>query len=256
MPIAPSVVTELGLRVTERDDRTLGRARIFPELCAPGTTAVRTSVLAIWADIVTGLTAAAACPRIPVTSDLQVQVYRPATVGMDLVVEATTVKLGRTRSVFDARFVDADTGTAIADAYLSFVESADPAHVSDDLARGRVPAVRNLLAIDLADRVSRRVVAPGTVEIPRSSDALNLIGAIQGGVVALGAEEAALSLASQPEIAVSMVIHYLRPFAVGQARCVAEGAGKAFVVRMTDDQTGKLGAVATIRTVAAESFAK
>ncbi|MGY2010234.1 hypothetical protein ACW9HJ_19105 [Nocardia gipuzkoensis] len=56
-----------------------GRAEITPEMHVPGTTVLRTSVLATWADTVSGLLASLVMgPRVPVTLELDVGLYRPA----------------------------------------------------------------------------------------------------------------------------------------------------------------------------------
>ncbi|MCK9927475.1 hypothetical protein MXD62_09875, partial [Frankia sp. Mgl5] len=54
------------------------------------------------------------------------------------------------------------------------------------------------LPVPLAERVGSVVVAPGTVEVPRRADGLNAGGAIQGGLVAFAAEEAATSSTQGP----------------------------------------------------------
>ncbi|MEX5713648.1 thioesterase, partial [Parafrankia sp. FMc6] len=48
------IVMELALGFSVDGGITTGHADVFAELCVPGATALRTSVLATWADIVTG----------------------------------------------------------------------------------------------------------------------------------------------------------------------------------------------------------
>ncbi|CAI7976442.1 hypothetical protein FRAHR75_250025 [Frankia sp. Hr75.2] len=48
------IVMELGLGFSVDGGIATGHADVFAELCVPGATALRTSVLATWADIVTG----------------------------------------------------------------------------------------------------------------------------------------------------------------------------------------------------------
>ena len=79
-------------------------------------------------------------------------------------------------------------------------------------------------------------MAPGVVEVPHRPDALNGVGAIQGGVLAFSAEQAAASLADGPVLAESLVIRYLRPFMVGPARAVATGDAALSVVHVTDSR--------------------
>jgi acyl-coenzyme A thioesterase PaaI-like protein len=87
----------------------------------------------------------------------------------------------------------------------------------------------------------------GVVEVPRRHDGLNATGAIQGGIVALAAEEAASSLADGPVVLDAMNVRYLRPFRVGPARAVATGDAGRAIVHITDAGSGNLGAVVTTR---------
>ena len=241
-----NIITELGLRLDPREGGSYGEAEVRPETCLPATSVVRASVLATWADVITGLLAALVSPRIPLTADLEVQVQNRAEVGTTLAVEAEAVKMGRTLSLFEARFFDAESRRPVAFSYVSFVNSPDPAHVFAPGAAS-YPFPQRRLAIPLADRVQSRTLEPGTIEMPRLLDGLNATGAIQGGLVAFAAEQAALSLVDAPTYVDSLTIRYLRPFMTGPARAVATGAGGAVDVRLTDAGTGKLAAVATVR---------
>jgi acyl-coenzyme A thioesterase PaaI-like protein len=246
LPAAPNVITELGLRLEPSGDSLRGEAEVRRETCLPGTTVVRTSVLATWSDVITGLFAATVSPRIPLTLDLEVQVHRPAQLGTRVAVTTEQVKNGRTVSVFEATFCDAASGDLLAVSYVSFVGSPDPAHVFTPGTLG-YPRPERLLDVDLAERVQRRVIEPGTIEMPRIPDGLNATGAIQGGLVSFAIEEAALSAVEGPALVDALNVRYLRPFMIGPARAVATGTGNAFAVRMADLGTGKLGALATVR---------
>jgi acyl-coenzyme A thioesterase PaaI-like protein len=103
------------------------------------------------------------------------------------------------------------------------------------------------LAMPLAERLQLRSSTPGIVELPHLPDGLNASGAIQGGLVAVAVEEAALSVGG-PRAAVGMLnLRYLRPFSVGPARATATRHGPLVVVELEDVGAGKLGAVATVR---------
>jgi acyl-coenzyme A thioesterase PaaI-like protein len=91
------------------------------------------------------------------------------------------------------------------------------------------------------------VLEPGIVEMPRRLDALNAVGAIQGGAVATALEEAAASLSPEPAHLESLTVRYLRPVMTGPARAVATAVGDLRTVRLTDTATGKLCALATAR---------
>jgi acyl-coenzyme A thioesterase PaaI-like protein len=241
------IIAELGLRLDHRDGRHRGRGEVLAEACAPGTDVLRTSVLATWADVLTGGAAGdAVAPRIPLTLDLEIQVVAPVRLGTVVDVEATTVKAGRTVVVTEASFRDATTGRLLAVCFASFMPSADPAAVfPDGFPKGQF---EGRLSVPLAERIGSSVVSPGVVEIPHRPDGLNAVGAIQGGLLAFAAEEAAASLAEEPVVAESIVVRYLRPFLVGPARATATGKDGVSVVSITDVGAGKLGLVATVRS--------
>ncbi len=242
-----SVIAELGLRSTVDTDRVRGWADVVPEMCVPGTATVRTSVLATWADVATGAVAGnAISPRIPLTLDLEVQLFGAGLAGERILVEAAALKVGRTVVVCEATFRREHTGATIAVAVASFIASPDPSH----LFPGGFPdisGVQGRLLIPLAERIGATVLEPGIAEVPRRTDGLNATGAIQGGLVAVAAEEAAMSLVSQPTVPYALNVRYLRPFSVGPCRAVATGDAHASIVRLTDVSSGKIGAVATAR---------
>ena len=251
-----AIVNQLGLTTASDGDAVLGRAEVFPEICVPGTATLRTSVLATWADILTGAIAGRALdPRIPLTLDLEVQVQQPAQVGTIITAEATVTKLGRSVVVCEAWFRDEATRAPIAMSFASFIASPNPEHVFV----GGFPDMASLIkdtgriTMPLAERAGCRVVEPGTAEVPHQPDGLNASGAIQGGIVALAAEEAASSLASEPVVLHSLAVRYLRQFTVGPAVAVATGTSDVSVVRLTDRGNDRLGAVATARARPVES---
>jgi acyl-coenzyme A thioesterase PaaI-like protein len=250
MESGDSFIADLGLRTAADGDVVRGRAGMTAEMCVPGTDVVRTSVLATWADVITGLVAGQAVSRrIPLTLDLEVQLQGRARAGAVVESEAIVLKAGRTVVVCEARFRDAAGGTPYATAVVSFVPSPDPADVwpGDGLPLP-IGMSDGRLSAPLADRVGCRVVEPGVAEVPHRLDGLNASGAIQGGLVALAAEEAISSLAAGPVVAYAINVRYLRPFRVGPARAVATGDEEFALVHLTDLGTGKLGAVATART--------
>ena len=242
------IVSELGLHVATDGDGIGGRADVFAELCVPGTDVLRTSVVATWADVLTGFVAGRAiAPRIPLTLDLEVQVGVPARLGARIDVEASVVKVGRSVVVTSAEFRDAATRDLVAVSVASFMPSADPAAVFPD-GFPTFPTHRRLDE-PLAERIGSRVVEPGVVEVPHRLDGLNAVGAIQGGLLAFAAEEAAASRRSAPVVAHSLGLRYLRPFVVGPARAVATGdVPDLSLVHVSDAGAGKLGLIATART--------
>jgi acyl-coenzyme A thioesterase PaaI-like protein len=243
-----SIIAELGLRTAADGPVVRGAAEVVPELCVPGASMLRTSVFATWADVVTGYVAGRSMdPRIPLTLDLEVQLHGRAVAGDRVVCEASALKVGRTVVVCEARFHDDASGALLAIALGSFIASPDPTHVFP----GGFPCVDQMmtgrLVEPLAERIGRRTIAPGTVDVPHRPDGLNASGAIQGGLVAFGAEEAVMSLVDHAVVIESMNVRYLRPFSIGPARAVAEDLGDLAVVHLTDMGAGKLSAVATVR---------
>lgn len=243
-----SVVAQLGLYVEVDGGTATARGEVHPEMCLPGTDRLRTSVLATWADVVTGFIAVQAMsPRIPLTLDLEVQVEQAPAAGSAVVCEAATLKVGRSVLVTEAAFRDVRTGAPLAAALASFIASPNPEHVF----ASEFPTVVDMSAPPrgpLAARAGCTVVAPGVAEIPHRPGNLNSSGAIQGGMVALVAEEAATSLLDTPAPLRSLSVRYLRPLSAGRARAVATaGAGGLAVVRISDAGTGKLGTIVTAR---------
>lgn len=243
-----SIIAEMGLVTEEAGDRLRGDAHVVPELFMPGTGAVRTSVLATWADVLAGLlTTTTITPRIPVTLDLELQVHRPATSGRDILGEAVVVKAGRSVAVCEVRFHERGDDRPFAVSHTSFMASPNPDHVQPGGGFDRSMQERCRLSLPLDERIGSKVLAPGRVEVPKRPDGLNAAGGIQGGLVAFAVEEAAASCAEVPVVLSSLSLRYLRPFAVGPAVAEAEAFGDLAVVRVTDAGTGKLGALATAR---------
>ena len=67
-----------------------------------------------------------------------------------------------------------------------------------------------------AERAGCRRDAPGVAVLPRSPDGLNAAGTVNGGLIALAVEEAALSLTPGASLS-SMALRYLRPVRTGPA---------------------------------------
>ncbi len=242
-----SIVGELGLQYARAGDVVSGRAEAVPEAAVPGTATLRTSVIATWADVIAGAIAGYAInPRIPLTLDLEVQLFGAATAGDVIVGESVAVKVGRTVVVCEASFRRESAEEPFAIALASFIASPNPDHVFE----GGFPEFTGepgRLRQPFAERAGLTVIEPGVAEVPRRLDGLNGTGAIQGGILALAAEEAALSLAVEPATVHSLNMRYLRQFSIGPCRAEATGNGQASIVRLVDEGTGKIGAIATVR---------
>ncbi|BCK54056.1 hypothetical protein [Nocardia wallacei] len=67
------ILREMGFGTWRVGDELHGSAEITPEMHVPGAAVLRTSVLATWADTVSGLLASLVMgPRVPVTLELDV----------------------------------------------------------------------------------------------------------------------------------------------------------------------------------------
>ncbi|UGT67054.1 PaaI family thioesterase [Nocardia gipuzkoensis] len=254
MTIVPSsleergrILRELGFATRRVGEELHGRAEITPEMHVPGTTVLRTSVLATWADTVSGLLASLVMgPRVPVTLELDVGLYRPAPGTGEVRAVGRTVKVGR--SVFVAEFEFSVEAEPIAFGAASFMVAPDPDVQLPPQLSVELPATAERLPMPLAERARCERVAPGTVVLPRSMQGLNASDTINGGLIALAAEEAVLSLAPGGTLS-SLGLRYLLGARVGpvvaQAR-LHEGLGR---VELRDSgNANRLTTLATART--------
>ena len=245
------IVAELGLRLEVEGDALRGRAVAAPEMLVPGTGRLRTSVLAVWADHICGLLAGVSiAPRVPVTLDLDVHLPVPPSGVDDVEAVGRTLKRGRTVTVVGVEFVAG--GRPLAFSTGTFVPVPDASLTMPVLAE--VVAMQRLggrLREPLAERARCRRVARGTVELPWSEDGLNASGTINGGLVALAVEEAALSLAEPGATLSSLAIRYLRPARVGPVLATAESRHGLGRVTVRDAGGGdRVTATATTRLFA------
>jgi acyl-coenzyme A thioesterase PaaI-like protein len=219
---AGHILTELGFAVGRAGEGVLGSAQVVPEMWAPGTTSLRTSILATWVDHVSGLAAIGVlAPRVPVTLELDVHVYEQAPSHGTVHVASRLVKAGRSVVVCGVDITD-DDGHLVAIGAASFMAAPDPrielpAHISLDA----MPTTRGRLRVPFAERAGCRRREPGVAVLPRSDDGLNASGTVNGGLIALVVEEAALSLTPGATLS-SMALRYLRPVRTGPAVATAD----------------------------------
>lgn len=235
-PVAGNVLQELGFSVSRVGVEQLGgTAAIVPELCVPGTSVLRLSVLAVWADILTGLLAVDVVgPRVPVTLQLDVDLYTPPA-GLERVV-ATARRLKAGRSVFVATvdFADQD-GRLFGGGTGVFVVSPDPGvrlpAGFDPVAHLAMPG--GPLRVPLAERVGCVRREGSEAVLPRRDEGLNASGTVNGGLLALVVEEAALGVLPGTTLA-SLALRYLRPVRVGPAVATAVAHGSLADVTVVD----------------------
>lgn len=241
------ILGELGLAVSRCGDELHGDAAIVDELHIPGTDVLRASVLASWADTLTGILAISnLTPHVPVTLGLDLHLYHPPASIARVHAAARRVKVGRSVVVAAVDFTAGD-GTPLAASTgmfmaspnrgLTMPEGFDPV---DALAVPRGP-----LTMPLAARAGCERRSPGVAELPRSDEGLNASGTVNGGLLALAIEEAALS--ARPGATLAMMgLHYLRPVRVGPA--VATAVPHAGVAEVTVVDRGRDDAVAIVAT--------
>ncbi len=234
------VLSELGFSVHRAGDGLTGSAAIVPQMWVPGTAALRTSILAIWADTLTGLLSVDVIrPRVPVTLQLEVHVYRPLIDVFEIRAEARRVKQGKTVVVSAVDFFD-ECQVPLATATGLFMVNADPSvtlppgmDIVESLAEARGP-----LQMDFAELVGCRRTEPGRVSLDRRADGLNASGTVNGGLLALLVEEAALS-AQEPRTSLAMMtLRYLRPVRLGPAAATAVVSGGLAEVTVVDHGRG------------------
>ncbi|MFD4402314.1 hotdog domain-containing protein [Nocardia sp. NPDC058499] len=238
------ILLELGFATTMVGEELHGSATITPQMHVPGTDRLRTSVLATWTDTVTGLLAALTLgPRVPVTLELDVHLYRPAPSSGEVRAVGRKIKAGR--SVFVAEVEWTVDGEPFAFGGGSFMVSPNeelrlPEQMSIDM-----PVTGRLLAVPLAERAGCERRAPGTAVLPRTDDGLNASRTVNGGLIALAAEEAMLSLAPGATLS-TLGLRYLQAARVGPV--VADATLHADVARATLRDAGNEDRITTLAT--------
>lgn len=243
------VLLELGLGVEQRDDELHGSAPIVPELHVPGTEVLRASVLATWVDTIAGLlVAGVVAPRVPVTLELDVQLHAPPRDVGWVHLRGRLAKVGRTVVVPTVDITD-EHGRPLGFGAASFMVAPDPdlrmpEHTGLD---GRPPGLARLRR-PLAERVGVEHRDAGVAALARSEEGLNASGTVNGGLLALVVEEAALSLEPGATL-VSLALRYLQPVRSGPAVAVAEVRGGLGRIEVRDaGADGRLSVLATTRS--------
>jgi acyl-coenzyme A thioesterase PaaI-like protein len=216
-------------------------------MLVPGTSRVRTSILATWADTVSGLAAMRTiAPSIPVTLELDVHLFHQTQDLAMVRAVAEVMKAGQSVVVLSVDFT-AGNGEPLALANASFMTAPDRTLTWDE-SRRRLATPQSLLQVPFAERASCERLAPGVATIPFSQEALNASGSLNGGLLALAVEEAVLSLAPPGASLSSMAMRYLRPVRVGPAVATADVRDDLARARVRDaGRRDRLAALATTR---------
>jgi acyl-coenzyme A thioesterase PaaI-like protein len=237
------LLLELGFDTWPEGDEQLGAGPVAPEMCVPGTDSLRTSILAAWTDTMAGyLAVAALAPRVPVTLELSVHLYgEPA--GLTA-VRATSRILKRGRAVVVATVdFEGDDGRRIATGHASFVAAPDTTLTLMTLPRGFTS--EPTLRVPFAERAGCMRLPDGRASLARSPDGLNSSNTVNGGLIALVAEEAALSATAARGVS-HLALRYLRPVRVGPAVATAWAHGPVADVEVHD--AGRDDVLAVIAT--------
>jgi acyl-coenzyme A thioesterase PaaI-like protein len=240
------ILMELGFDVEQVGEEMHGRAVVTPEMLVPGSGILRTSILAAWADTITGLRALQEIrPRVVVTQQLDVHLFASPTAGAEVHALARAVKSGRSVVVVVVDFL-AD-GEEIGVGTAAFMPAPDPnLLMPDDMVTGRKSGGPTL-SVPIAERARVQRIGPGVAVVPNGSDSRNASNTLNGGLLALVVEEAALSLTPGESLS-SLAMHYLQPVRVGPAVATAEvRAGLGRVEVRDAGREDRLAVVATTR---------
>ena len=244
------ILQELGFAPVRTGDEMHGSALVSPQMWVPGTTRLRTSILATWADHASGLLAVELlAPRVPVTLELDVHAYQQPPGDGGIRAVARTVKAGRSIVVCSVDFTD-DDGAPIALGTASFMAAPDPRLTMPPgiTLSDAMPERGERLRVPFAQRARCERREPGVAVLHRSDDGLNSAKTVNGGLVALAVEEAALSVTPRATLC-SIAVRYLRPVRVGPAVASAEVLAGLGRVEVRDaGSEDRLAVVATTRT--------
>src|SRR5262249_54490831 len=145
-----------------------GMALVTPELPLPGAGALRASSLAPWGDTLAGLLAGEArAPRVPVTLELDVHLYRPAPAAGVVRGVGRMAKAGRSVFVASVEFTT-ERGEPVAIGAGSFMAAPDPA--ARLRGGGDAPQADGRLAVPFAQRAGRERRDPGGAGLPPPED--------------------------------------------------------------------------------------
>jgi len=243
------VISELGMIIRPDGDDLISHVTIFEGMKIPGTDILRLSVIAAWADTVLGVQAMKnILPSVPATVELDVHLIRPIIGKSSIVLRARAAKIGRTISEFIVDFND-ESGAALGHGHALFMATPNPQYSlppGDWVFKGFATPSPGL-TMPLAERIGCERKAPGVAALPWARDIQNATKAINGGLLAVPIEDAALSAAAAGQSLSSMTITYQRSIRTGPAIARAQIAECLGRVEVTDASNDKLAAFATVQ---------
>lgn len=246
------LLRDLGFRGERADGRATNRIAVTDGLrLGDGT---RLGVLATMVDVTGAAIALSAVrPDWIATADLGVHLVAPITTG-EVVVSCEPLRTGVRAIVVDARITD-DRGVLCGVGRMSFARipgSATAATIDETV--GGEPVHHEMdggtrIVEPVTDRCGFTPVGPGQLVFEKAPYVANSFGTVNGGVMALAAEAAAVS-ACGGGVATDLHIHYLEQVGDGPVGVTAEvardGPSIFVTVRVVDRADGRLVAVSDV----------
>jgi acyl-coenzyme A thioesterase PaaI-like protein len=256
-PHRRSILGQLGLVVERAGDVVEATGYVEPTLWQPGTTRLRLSVIATWADIVLGFVAfRALAPRPTTMLALDVELVDDVLDLEAVKVVGRIVKVGSSLAVCVVEFAEPG-GRRLGVGHGLFMVLAGPSleQPADSPAPGAAWTKRRSLPEPFAVSAGCERIGPGSARLPCSPHVLNPVKALNGGLLALVVEEAIL--AANPEVALlSLSLRYLRAIRTGPALAQANiRAGGITTVDVIDESSGELALTATSRLSVTDAIA-
>lgn len=248
-----TALDDLGLRLVPDGDDAVGDAPVLPTMWSPGTSCLRVTVAATWADAVLGMHAIMAfAPRLPVTLDLDVHLFDEIADAEHIAMRARLVKAGSSVVVSEMDFRDGN-GRLVGVGGASFMVAPDPTLVLPpvELIFERFAHRQGELTVPLTERIGCVREEPGVASLPCSPAVHNGSKAINGGLLTLAVEEAALSADPGATRVESVHLRYLRAIRTGPAVARANVHHHLGRVTVTEATTGTVAATATTRAAGA-----
>lgn len=251
-PPAHHLLRDLAFTGEHAEGRTRNRIEVTPGLL--DDVGVRLGVVATLVDVGgAGVALASVSPDWIATADLAVHLLHPITAGVvDVVCEP--LRVGSRSIVVGARIVDAN-GRSCGTGRMAFARIPGTAtKASIERSPAATPARTGLdggspIVEPVADRCGFVPVGPGQIRFDKTPYVENSFGTINGGVMALAAEVAAVSACGGGH-AVDLQIHYLEQVGDGPVAVTGEvvrpGAVALVQVRAEDRATGRLVAVSDV----------
>ena len=245
-PYQEHYIASLSVSVSFDGVRAWGSAPVLPQTFAPGSTTIRTGILATYVDIVGGHVPAGA---LGPTADLRVQVVSPTPTTGAIRLEGRSLRVGRRLVVAETALHAGDDPVPFALAVTTFMNNhlgvvlPEPRHPRPPMAEA---SFDEFLAVTVRDAHTLQLT-------PTSRLTNGLQATVQGGAQALLAEMAAEHAVGggRPMTARDLDIRYLDRLRTGPLVATAERSSSSegvvpVRVRLTDGGDGHLVSFATL----------